>query len=366
MRQNNVYKLMVVTNSDNLLEKNKTVDDLSVGQVGFFNSVDKKSFDSTSSAVPKEFYVLTKYGEDEYVKNSGIFIDKTSIKSLVKKEHVEGQNAIYRIKNYTAKAETEYHLSVEFLNPDFLSFFGKNKFSVTYHYKTSCCGQDCNCPDGNCNELTKGMVNAINADSYNLIKAYAIATSSIDSGTYGTSQNYAENDKISDDDMDILIAWNNNPDNSENLICTGIEIETQSLPLKNYCIFNIGYTKFKEVDIKVTPVDNFGCNADVTEVQSMIYEKGKGYDIKELEAFASGWEEPYRTSLEGITKELSSKVEEDTFYNLYIVNYTENTPGSDGDFVNDFILYIAIESTKDDDSVENMFSKLSEYANYFE
>ena len=82
-------------------------------------------------------------------------------------------------------------------------------------------------------------------------------------------------------------------------VCLGIRLTSVPTKIRNYCSVNIKYTKLRATNLIVTTPEGFTCNGTVTTVQELQYSEGKGYDVKQLEYVAGGWNGkpgPYRVS----------------------------------------------------------------------
>lgn len=71
--------------------------------------------------------------------------------------------------------ETEYMLKIRFEGEAIAKSYGYNDLVKTFSFTTGCC-DDCStdCPTGDCDELTAGLMAAINADTDNLLTATVV------------------------------------------------------------------------------------------------------------------------------------------------------------------------------------------------
>jgi hypothetical protein len=109
---------------------------------------------------------------------------------------------------------------------------------------------------------------------------------------------------------------------------------------------NIKYYK-NGTDFIVTPVEGFACNGTVTEVTLLQYNEGNGYDLKQEEYVAGGWNGkpgPYRQSdITGLARQgFESFVNVGSNYNIIALAYDQESVGGWLEYKNNLETTIAI------------------------
>jgi hypothetical protein len=83
-------------------------------------------------------------------------------------------------------------------------------------------------------------------------------------------------------------------------VCLGIRLTSVPVPVNSaFGSINLKYVAGRETDMIVSLVDGFTCNGEVVTVQELRKSEGHGYDVRQLEYLAGGWNGkpgPYRTS----------------------------------------------------------------------
>lgn len=129
-------------------------------------------------------------------------------------------------------------------------------------------------------------------------------------------------------------------------VCVGIRVTTNPLGIKNYCNVNLGYVKIRETDVIAVLKDGFACNGTVATVQQLQVAEGKGYDLRESELFAIGYDgSPYRQSdLLGVAREVSAPltVVVNSNYNVINLGYDQQSVGGWLEYLNNLRTDIAI------------------------
>lgn len=89
-------------------------------------------------------------------------------------------------------------------------------------------------------------------------------------------------------------------------ICPGLRFTVQAEALKTYCEINLNYFYPRQTDIIVSKIEGFKSNGTISTTQEIVYEEGSGYDVRQLEYEAGGWNgKPgiYRTSeMRGVSR----------------------------------------------------------------
>lgn len=288
-RNNDVFQVLVAKTA--MTDANQPLDSLVPGQIGVFNSETNLSVDTANP--PKEFYLAVGVDNsgsgtlEDINKSAGQMIQRENIKYYNGQPYTPGQPEVVEISDFIAKCNTEFAIKLEFRNQKIYNLQSYNQFSKTYVVKVPCCGGECDpCPTADGNELVKLFVNNINADKDGLVKAEAI--------------NPSTNAVITD--LDSFIATNktvNTDDDSTNDVVAKIRLTTQPLNVYRFCDINLMYFKPRETVLITSLTAGFECSGTVTVVQDVAYEQGSGYDVRQREYKAGGWNGkpgPYRVS----------------------------------------------------------------------
>ena len=341
-RDNDVFQVLVTKGNNAVLGKGKKVEELLDGQIGVFDADTNLSIDGTSPI--KKFFVavgVDKDGDgviDSLNQSAGELIQTKNIGAYSYRPHTPGKPMIVEVTNFKAKCDTEYVIKLNFRNQRIYRLQGFNQFVHTYSIKSACCdGCETGCDSGDCNELVKLFVQAINTDQYGLVKAEAINPTT---GTVVT-------------DIDAFIAANatvNSDDDSTNDVCLKLRLTTVPLKIKQFCSINAHYFNPRETTITVSLIDGFSCNGKVTVTQDAVHEEGNGYDIKQREYKAGGWNGrpgPYRVSE---TTLLPSEgflyfADQNVKYDRIALEYQNEATGGWLDYKNDLATEIAVPAT---------------------
>jgi len=211
-KNNDVFQVLVTKNNKAVLAKGKGLNDLLEGQIGFFDNDTNLSVDSFANV--KEFYIAVNSENDNFnfsAGGKGGLIKKELIKKVDKKNYVAPLSQIIEISNIKAKCDTEYAIKLEFKNQRAYRLQGYLPFSHTYAVKTACCDTCDECPSGDCNELIKLFVNAINADEKKLVVAEFVGKDSSGKDKIMTDVEFdafiksSKSKNIDDDDLDVMV-----------------------------------------------------------------------------------------------------------------------------------------------------------------
>ena len=280
-----------------VLPSGNAVEDLLVGQVGFFDYNTGTSFDSRDAVLPKEFYIALGTGKDAVVgddmtdfrKSAGEAIQLKGVLKYTRQNYVAGKPMIVNVGGYSAKCDTDYTLRIEFRNSKIYRTIGHNQFSKPYSVRTGCC-DDCaeGCDTYDANLLTLAMVDAINLDGANLVTASAIARQAITALTHGTSVNYAQGAVMTAADVQALVTFNSTAADADK-VYTDIQLTSNPVSIGDFCQVSLDYHKLLETVLIVSLVDGFNCAGVVTVSQYPVFAEGTGKNIMQKEYHASGW-----------------------------------------------------------------------------
>lgn len=359
---NDVSQVLVATTPMALPAVGTTVMDLLPGQLGVFDANTNEAIDG--STLVKDYYLaLGKDSDSDGIMDAvhlsaGQMIQARHVRQYTYRPHTAPQPMIIEISDYIGKCDTAYGIKLEFRNQVIYRRQGFNQFAKTYNIQTSCCGSCGCCPDGECNEVTKMFLEAINADGDDLVIAEAFAKAAISAATHGTSADYAEGDAVPIEDVDALMTFNSEQEDSSTKVCTGLRLTTKPLSVKNYCSINLGYFYPRGTVIVPSLIDGFDCEGKIETVQDVAFEEGSGYDIRQKEYHAGGWNGrpgPYVVSgghglpYEGIDIYANSNVK----YNQISLTYDVFTVGGWQEFLNNHNTIIALPATADFDAMRD-------------
>jgi hypothetical protein len=288
---NNVFQVLVGKSGKTLLAKDLTLDSLTEGQIGVFNAETNLSIDATSP-IPRHFFIavgtLTNGLPDIRV-SSGQYIQRSNMRHYTQRPHTASRPMIVKISNFKAKCDTDYAIKLEFRNSRIYRRQGYNQFMKTYAVRTACC-EDCTstCGEVDGNKLAIQMLHAFNADVSGFVTASYIAKQALTTATHATSVNYALGAVMTEADVLALITYNEaNPTLTQ--VYADIRLTTVPMAIENYCSVNLKYHNMRETSVLVSLVEGFDCNGTVTVTQELAFEEGSGYDVRQKEYHALGW-----------------------------------------------------------------------------
>jgi len=274
MKKNNVFTILVAKGNHEIVAKNKKIDDLAVGQLGIFNADTHSAVDDMTSV--KEFYVAVNTGKGIKTSVNTILIKNITDYNIVKCS--DEQPHIIEVSDLKAYCNKQYGLKIEFRNTQIYNHYQHNSFTANYVVDTPCCkGCAGECDIVDCNELVKRLINAINNDNRGLVKAEAI--------------NPTTNAVITN--IDNFIATNsavNTDDDPTNDVCLKIRLTSIPLAVHQFCSINAKYYKPRLTKMVVSFTEGFDCNGTIKEIQAGAVGSGSGYDVKQREYEALGWQ----------------------------------------------------------------------------
>lgn len=353
--RNNVTQVLVLDGTTTTFTKDQGLSVLKTGQLGFFDYEKNQTVDATNADELKDFYLAVGLGTTGQTaksirRSAGQKIKKSLITSYEEKAPVTATPMVVEITKFDASPNTDYAIRLDFVNEEILRTQGYNQFSKTYGVRTPCENSCKDCLSGDCNELVKLLVESINNDKDNLVKAEAFEIVTTTTGS-GSSETTITTKNIISDIQDFIDTNKtvNTDKESTNDVCLNIRLTTKPLSLENYASINLKYYHPRQTTITCSLTQGFDCNGKVTVTQDGSYEQGHGYDIRQLEYNAGGWNGepgPYRvlqqtgTAKQNIvyTADLTKK------YTQFALSYDLATSGYSEDFINQTTI-IAIPST---------------------
>lgn len=281
-----------------VLSSGNAVEDLVVGQLGFFDYNTGTSFDSGDAVLPKEFFIALGKGRDldvmdpmtDFRKSAGEAIQLKGVLKYTRQDYVAGSPMVVTVGNYKAKCDTDYTLRIEFRNSRIYRTIGHNQFSKPYSVRTGCCddcGEGCDTYDANL--LTLLMVNSINLDGANLVTAAPIARQAVAILTHGTSADYAQGAVMTAADVQALVTFNLTAVDADK-VYTDIQLTSNPISIGTFCQVNLGYHKLLETVLIVSLVDGFNCAGVVSTSEYPVFAEGTGKNIMQKEYHASAWD----------------------------------------------------------------------------
>jgi len=273
-RNNDVFQVLVVTEATPAAE-DSTLADLAEGAIGAFSYNDNLALDPAALAA-EDFYFAVKIkdldGNDDIRKSSGTHIQHKNIVNHTNKVYTAPVEMITNNTMEVIVCGDEIGVKVEIRNQEAYRLNGYNQVVKNYVVPTSECSDcDTDCFDANCAAVLTSLVDLINADPDAVVTASQVAptaTDPLDACEAGTA----------------------------GYVAGKLILTVNPVALKDWCTINLGYFFPHQTEIIVTPLSGF---ADTVIATAMVYEDGAGYDIKQLEYEAGGWNGnpgPYRVS----------------------------------------------------------------------
>jgi len=351
-RNNDVFQVLVTKGNQAVLGVGNKVTNLAPGQIGVFDFNTNLSINGT---VPtKDFYLavgLDKDGNgvtDDVAKSRGSHIQGKNIAFYSFRPHTPGRPMKVVLKDYTADCETEYGIKLELRNQEIYRSQGYNQFTKTYSIVTGCCdGCAPTCPSGDANEITRLLLININNDTTKLIKAKAIARTALTAAQTGGVA-IAVGGVVTDAQLLAIMAFNATQTDKTKFVYTNLEIETVNQAQANFAgSLDLKYFFPRETVIIASPIEGFKCNGTLVTTQTVAFEEGSGYDIKQLEYESLGWDmSPYRLStLNGVADERSYNTVVSEKYDQIALTYNQFSIGAWLEYLNNEATLIAIPAT---------------------
>lgn len=330
---NKVFQVLVTKGNRSILPINSPISSLQDGQIGIFDA--KTNLSINGSTPVKEFYLAVGVDQDgdgvvDAINTSaGQVIQKENIRDYTFKPHTASQPMVFEITDYKAECDSDYAIKFEFRNMQVYMRQGYNQFTKTYAVRTSCCEGCETCPSGSCVELTKLLLEAFNSDESKMFTAVAI------DGAGGAV-------------IPDLDAWAALPANADK--CPGIRITANGLAVNKFCSINTKYYNPRQTVIIPSLIEGFNCTGKVTVTQQAVAEEGNGYDVKQKEYHAGGWNGrpgPYRASTAtGLASDGFNYFADSTkTYDQVQLIYDQFSTAGWGEYLNNLLTIVAIPET---------------------
>jgi hypothetical protein len=266
-RNNDVFQVLVPTvavATTGGVATGTTLAAMTEGQIGAFGFDSGVALDPTAKpTVP--FYLAVKIKNldnvDDINKSAGFKIDLKNEVSFTSAPYVAPVDLVQTLPLKVITCGDEVGVKLEIRNQEAYRLNGYNQVVKNYIVPTSDC-TDCDaaCSDANCAAVLTSLVDLINADVDSVVVASQTAPTDCDGTTL---------------DGELILT-------------------VKPAVLKDWCEINLGYFFPHQTQVIVTPIAGFG---PVVETTAMVFEDGAGYDVKQLEYEAGGWNGkpgPYR------------------------------------------------------------------------
>jgi hypothetical protein len=335
-RSNAVFQVLVVDPSKAPIGAGSAVEDLTEGQIGIFDASTNLAIDGTEQV--RNFYMAVGIDSDgdgqvdTIDKSCGQLIQARNITGYTFRPHTAAQPMVVEFTGYKPKCGADYGIRLEFRNQQVYDHQGFNQFSKSYVIHTEECA-DCGdeCEPANVNLLTQNLIREINYDNDDMVTAVAIATEALVAATQGTSQDYAEGDEISEDDLQVLVDFNEAQEDETTKVSTGIRLTTKPIATRRFVDINTRYQKPRGTIIIPSMIAGFGTQGSFETTQEAAFEEGNGYDLRYREYCAAGYngrggEGVYRTYANtGLAREIDYRVDQKAKYDVISLSYNQHS-----------------------------------------
>ncbi len=290
---NPVFQVLVGQDGDaDVLAAGKPVTDLLTNPLGTFGVFDYEtgiSVDSSTIVGKRNIFIATNIDTDadgtpdDIIVSAATHIQRSGMTAYSLSCYEAEAPHIVDIYNFSnVNCETTYSFKVEFRgNSQAYQMFGFNQFSKTFSVTTGCCGPDCDCPTGDCNELAQLLVAAVNADTDGIIKAEFV--------------------DYTDPLLPVAVAvgdiqaWLDDVANAGK--CIGVRLTSIPSKVYTYCQIPARYYKMIQFKMITSLLEPLNCGATSVTFQEPAFGNGQGKDIGWLEYEAGGYNGnpgPYR------------------------------------------------------------------------
>jgi hypothetical protein len=234
------------------------------GSIGVFNAATNTTIAMGAGVLAGlDFYiaVATAQAVPQGSAGTGFLIRKTKVISRADVTSVTNQAQIcseakeITMSGFTADCDTEYCIKIRYESEAIKQTYGYQDLVKTYTYTTSCCGDDCACPDGDCAELAYGISTNVNEDADDLVTAYPEKQTA--PGVWAA---------ITDADFNTGI------------LCTDVRVRFVGATGAFFdgCGPNPKTLNFVNTDFYIGLTCGFECNGSVADTNTIIYEEGIG------------------------------------------------------------------------------------------
>mgnify|MGYP000259413324 CR=1 FL=1 len=350
-RNNDVFQILVTKGNQAVLPAGANVGTLAIGQIGVFDASTHESLDGSKAT--KEFYLavgMDKDGDtvmDDINTSAGQLIQTNNMRFFSFRPHTAPRPMIVELSDLKAGCETDYALKLEFRNSVIYRRQGYNQFSHAYTVRTAPCDDCAECATGNCGDLVKRLLEAINADEKGLITATAYATVALTAATHGVAADLAIGDVVSAADLDAVIAYNEGVADKADAVCVGVRMTTVPMAIEKFCSINTKYHGLRQTVVIPSLVEGFGVNGTLTITQEAAFEEGNGYDVRQKEYHAGNWNGspgPYKVNVAtGLaTDGFEYNADASVKYDQFALTYDQSSVAGWAEHLNNLATEIAI------------------------
>ena len=373
-RGNDVFQVLVPKGNQAILAKDLAIASLAVGQLGVFSYKDNLSLDATSTDLltrGKAFYLAvgvdTKGGAvlNDINKSAGTHIQARNAIAYSGTCYSPGQEKIIVASGMSVVDGEQYGFKFEIRNQQGYRVHGYNQ--IVKSFVATAIGTDVA-------SLLATLVTDINADQDGLILAEILGAGSFEVTTAPTADGTAtitlgaeaainvallDLDTVDGVATKIAAAINGVAGSDYSATATGavvsisggagavvfaagtatstagtavavsgtasVRFTVQSEDLKSYCSINLNYFAPRQTDILPVMI-GFSAAATFTTVQDISYESGAGYDVKQMEYEAGGWNArpgTYRIFEDGMGKGIEYFADATGKYNIFQLSYDQ-------------------------------------------
>ena len=246
---------------------------LAEGTLGFYSYPDNTPLDPATVAVGTNFYMAVGVknisGQSDINKSAGTHIQAKNIVNANSQDYVAPVQQVTSNGLQVIQCGNQIGVKLEIRNQEAYRVNGYNQVVKNYLVPTSDC-VDCSstCEDTGCADILTNLVNLINNDPDGVVTATQVVPTDCDGTTL---------------DGKLILTVN-------------------AQALEQFCNINLNYFSPRQTEIIVTPISGFAPTVITT---AMVYEQGSGYDVKQMEYEAGGFNGkpgPYRIYADGLAK----------------------------------------------------------------
>lgn len=271
-RYGQVLKTLATKGDLPVLPAGQTLEDLAVGQIGFFSYPGDVSIDGTENH--RNFYIGVGKTADDVEYSGGQFIQAGNIKNITFRPHTPAQPQVTRITDFCGSCDEDYILSVQFENQEIYRSQGFVQFTKNFNFKAACCNtcgcSSCEC-NNDCNLVAKGLWKSINQDRDGLVVAVALDDTGAPLADEAAIDAYMEAQATAE----TAAAGTGK--------CMGLELTGVEMAIRENCGINLNYFWPRGTKFTVLGKAGFKCNLKVENTQEVAFAEGSGHDINHRE-----------------------------------------------------------------------------------
>jgi hypothetical protein len=299
------FQVLVTKGNQALLAAGNRSDQLKPGQLGIFDYSTGLSITATTAKTTKRiFFAVGKSSIgsttviDDVQKSTAEYVEVGAITSIVGKDYVAPVDMVITYTIGDVLPETDYGFKIELRNQETYSNYGYN---TPYKYMSVRSGEEA--------DPATGL-----ADTEDFIDAAVI--------------------EFNNDPENLFTATKTSP--------TTFTVAIRAQTLYNYVGVNLKYANPRGT-FAVASTDGFGSDTTFATTTELKYEQGAGYDIKQLEYVAGGWNgNPgilRASTITGFDAGIAEAVT-GTGYGMLSIGYRNHGVGADLPYQKDLLTYI--------------------------